>query len=207
MLFVMLAAGMSPAGGPVGSDLFLPLDGNRVYEYRSVMLRGGQEVVREKVRVTYYPADEFPGKNLILRRYDYFLELNTLSHQEKFYRYADQLFFDYLGQDQQGSYLYARQHQGERTRFILEQPEYLLKNPIQMNTAWQGKDGQYRIAGVNETVQTPAGTFRGCVRVDRARADNPIAFSWWYAPRVGLVKYQRTFPAGQETGLLLSHKK
>jgi hypothetical protein len=206
LFFIILTVGTVVAGDRRAGD-YLPLESGRVQEYRCVMSIGGQDRVKEKVTVSYYPAAEFPGKNLTIRRYDYTGELNTLVPKDKFCRYADQLFFDYLGTNQQGVYLHARQYQSGKTPSVLVQPEFLLKNPVQEGTVWQGKDGQYRIAEVQESVQVPAGNFSGCIRVDLSPATGPSRLSSWYAPQVGLVQSHRTFPNGEETCQLLSLKK
>jgi hypothetical protein len=65
----------------------------------------------------------------------------------------------------------------------------------------------YRIAALGETVQTPAGRFDGCVRVD-GRAEIRLyvdaLFAWrqiplttleWYCPGPGLVKLERREPS------------
>jgi len=167
-LILCLTAGAATAGGP-GADHYFPLAPGQVYEYRWFKVRGGREVAAEKVKISSFPATEFPGRQLVMRRYDYVGEMDARTGPEKITHFANQIIFDYLGQDPQGVYLHARQRQTYRQPLVLEAPEFLLKNPIQAGATWQGKDGRYRIAAVNEAVQVPAGSFSGCLRVELQR--------------------------------------
>ncbi len=75
-------------------------------------------------------------------------------------------------------------------------PQLFLKLPATVGTTWSwmepGDDGpefnQCRVMSVTDTVETPAGTFRNCVRV---RIDH-VTFGdydlMWFAPGIGLVK-------------------
>ena len=109
-------------------------------------------------------------------------------------------------------------------------PRYVLRSPIAVGTEWQASTApyvlarknevprevrrthkdlpmRYRIAALGQTVQTPAGTFDKCVRVDgRAEVhlyvdatlqwrDIPLDTSEWYCPNVGLVRLERKEPS------------
>ncbi len=73
----------------------------------------------------------------------------------------------------------------------------LLCRPIEPGSTWRSVVGvsateHYEIAGVNETVTVPAGTFRGCVRVRsqlRAGRVDQVA-ELTYAPGVGPVRLE-----------------
>ena len=69
---------------------------------------------------------------------------------------------------------------------------------------------RYRIEAVDQRVQTPAGNFGGCLRV-QGRAtiklfvdavgrwdDVPLTTSEWYCPDVGLVRLERKEPSPQK---------
>ena len=56
-------------------------------------------------------------------------------------------------------------------------------------------------------MQSPAGAFAGCIRVDLTPPAGQGTLSFWYAPQVGLVQWRRTFPKAEETWQLLSLKK
>ncbi|MEY8877017.1 MAG: hypothetical protein AB9M60_10945 [Leptothrix sp. (in: b-proteobacteria)] len=110
------------------------------------------------------------------------------------------------------------------------QPRYVLKAPIAVGTSWQAtttsyllrrrndfppeiRHGQepvamtYTIAALDERVQTPAGVFEHCLRVQGAAKmklfadavggwqDLPLMTTEWYCPGVGLVKVERREPA------------
>lgn len=77
---------------------------------------------------------------------------------------------------------------------------------IEANGSIKPFDLVFEIASLDETVQTPAGVFEKCVRVDAAGkmvfyADASLGYqeilinhSEWYAPGVGLVKLERDEP-------------
>lgn len=74
----------------------------------------------------------------------------------------------------------------------------LLCAPVEPGHAWVSVTGisateRYEIAAVGERVETPAGTFSGCVRVRahlRAGADAENVLELTYAPRVGPVRIE-----------------
>jgi len=67
-----------------------------------------------------------------------------------------------------------------------------------------GSDGaRLTLAARNETVETPAGTFRGCLRIDyRHRVADAGVISEWFAPGVGLVKRSESRIFGEWITLL-----
>jgi hypothetical protein len=74
----------------------------------------------------------------------------------------------------------------------------LLCAPFEVGASWSSvvsvtSTEHYRIAGVGETVTTPAGTFAGCVRVrasNRAADDVENVLEITYAPGVGPVRIE-----------------
>ncbi|MBI2900498.1 MAG: hypothetical protein HYY17_09950 [Planctomycetes bacterium] len=58
-----------------------------------------------------------------------------------------------------------------------------------------------KVGGTDETVNTPAGTFTGCYRLDVAEngAMDAGYGSFWFAPGVGLVQYTTIWIGGQHT--------
>jgi hypothetical protein len=74
----------------------------------------------------------------------------------------------------------------------------LLCGPIERGTSWASvvsvaSTERYEIAGVGETVSTPAGRFEGCVRVrahNRAEPGTDHVLEITYAPRVGPVRIE-----------------
>ncbi|WP_248356570.1 hypothetical protein [Anaeromyxobacter oryzae] len=74
----------------------------------------------------------------------------------------------------------------------------LLCAPLEKGAAWSSvvsvsSTERFEIAGVGETVATPAGTFDGCVRVrahNRASAETDHVLEITYAPGVGPVRIE-----------------
>ncbi|HTN52106.1 MAG TPA: hypothetical protein VML50_06855 [Anaeromyxobacter sp.] len=74
----------------------------------------------------------------------------------------------------------------------------LLCGPITRGNSWSsvvsvGSTERYEIAGVGETVETPAGRFQGCVRVrahNRVNAGTDTVLEISYAPGVGPVRIE-----------------
>jgi hypothetical protein len=50
--------------------------------------------------------------------------------------------------------------------------DYVLKAPLSADATWPVNGGQAKIVGWDETIETPAGKFEGCVTVQEVR-DNP----------------------------------
>jgi hypothetical protein len=81
----------------------------------------------------------------------------------------------------------------------------LLCGPIAPGTTWSSvvsvsSTERYEIAGVGETVSTPAGRFAGCVRVrahNRAPRGTDHVLEITYAPRVGPVRIETFAVVGQ----------
>lgn len=74
----------------------------------------------------------------------------------------------------------------------------ILCAPFQQGASWSsiaapGSTERFEIAAVDETVKTPAGEFRGCVKVrarNRADADTEQVLEITYAPGVGVVRLE-----------------
>jgi hypothetical protein len=81
---------------------------------------------------------------------------------------------------------------------VRDRVRQLLCQPLTAGATWKSvvsasSTEKYQIAGVDETVTTPAGTFRGCVRVRAVNAAGPgteLVAEISYAPRVGPVKLE-----------------
>lgn len=106
-------------------------------------------------------------------------------------------------------------------------PRYVLKAPFSVGTQWQASTTtylferkadfprevrhsvqpvpmQYRIEAVDEEVRTPAGSFKGCLRVHgvaqlrlfvdpvQGWRELPLSTKEWYCPGVGLVRLERS---------------
>jgi hypothetical protein len=63
---------------------------------------------------------------------------------------------------------------------------HLLKAPIELGASWEaGPDTVARVASVSEQVQTPAGSFADCVRIDESNAASGQRIATTYCPGVG----------------------
>ena len=67
------------------------------------------------------------------------------------------------------------------------QGELIYSPPITVGTTWQGREGEARVI-TQETVNTPAGIFFNCFRVDINVVDDDDYYSIWLAKNVGPVK-------------------
>jgi len=67
------------------------------------------------------------------------------------------------------------------------QGELIYSPPIKVGTTWQGREGEARVV-TQETVNTPAGIFPNCFRIDVNVVDDNNYYSIWLAKNVGPVK-------------------
>ena len=136
----------------------------------------------------------------------------------------------WLRSDDTGIYRVASKSDVDRDPRLDGTPRYVLQKPYVVGTQWATSTTayvlerrneflkelrystrpfamHYRIDAVNERVETPAGSFDGCLRVlGRAeiklyvdvigRWDGvPLTTREWYCPRVGLVRLEREEPS------------
>jgi hypothetical protein len=81
---------------------------------------------------------------------------------------------------------------------VRDRVRQLLCGPLQVGTSWKSvvsvsSTEKYEISGVDEVVTTPAGTFRGCVKVrgvNHAGAGTDLVNEISYAPGVGPVRIE-----------------
>lgn len=135
----------------------------------------------------------------------------------------------WLRQDASGVYRVAMQGPLDGAPRADAEPRYVLKRPFAIGTEWAADTTayvlqrrneyphelrnlaryrslpmRYRIAALGEPVQTRAGRFDACLRVDGtgeirlyvdeqlAYRDVPFTTREWYCPQVGLVRVERT---------------
>ena len=67
------------------------------------------------------------------------------------------------------------------------QGELVYSPPIKVGTTWQGREGEARVV-TQETVNTPAGIFPNCFRIDVNVVNDDNYYSIWLARNVGPVK-------------------
>lgn len=75
-------------------------------------------------------------------------------------------------------------------------PDFSLvfKNPPAAGANWQTDEGHYAVTAVGETVTVPAGAFTNCVEVTRWKKETKLTIVSTYAPGVGMIQRQETFP-------------
>ena len=74
------------------------------------------------------------------------------------------------------------------------QLQLILQLPPAVSASWQGADGHYTITAVDATATVPAGTFTHCVEVTRFRKETKVTEIITYAPGVGIIQRDETFP-------------
>jgi len=75
------------------------------------------------------------------------------------------------------------------------EPQLILKLPVPASgTRWQSGNNVYAVTARGETVTVPAGTFADCVEVSRWNKATKIVVVSTYAPGVGLIQREETFP-------------
>ncbi len=67
------------------------------------------------------------------------------------------------------------------------QGELIYSPPIKVGTTWQGQQGEAEVVA-QETVNTPAGIFQNCFRINVRAVDDYYYYSVWLAKDVGPVK-------------------
>jgi hypothetical protein len=72
--------------------------------------------------------------------------------------------------------------------------QLVLKTQPQAGMSWQSGAVQYAFTAVGETVTVPAGTFTNCVEVTRWKKEPKITIVTTYAPGVGMIQREETFP-------------
>lgn len=72
--------------------------------------------------------------------------------------------------------------------------QLILKLPVVAGARWQSGDGVYAVTAVGEAVTTPAGSFADCVEITRWNKATRVTIVSIYAPGVGLIQREETFP-------------
>jgi hypothetical protein len=81
-----------------------------------------------------------------------------------------------------------------------EHPPFFLKGPLRVGTTWEDEDGEYEITALDKTVTVPAGTFAPCLEVTNRRKGGKAIVITLYAPGVGVVQREETFPIIERSG-------
>ncbi len=195
------------AAAPPDDDPLFPLAEGRRWTYRVSTEVDERAAVRETLVLHNRGADRIDGAPSWRRRSDAGIEYWHRS-------------------DATGIYRIAARHPLQREPQVDPERRYVLRKPYVVGTEWEASTVAYvlarrnevprevrhthkpsrmlyRIEAIDQTVQTAAGSFDGCLRVG-GRADVRLyvdaAFQWrdiplitleWYCPGVGLVRLER----------------
>lgn len=167
-----------------------PLDPGvrRQYEMR---LERGETTGSIPMVITSMPTRELNGKQVVPLK----IEVNGTTT------------FSFIGYDDNGFYIAATQSAEDASPSIKATPEYFLRLPVTVGTAWdtatktqlQSSPVQVTlhsvVEAVDETVTIPAGSFERCSRVVTSgagiahdQASVTVNGADWYCPGVGWVK-------------------
>jgi len=87
--------------------------------------------------------------------------------------------------------VFSRPEQYERKSLLDEPPSestIILKAPLKVGTSWQDANGTWRIVQVDASVDTPAGTFTDCIKVEWKGEHSTV--TEYFKQGVGMVKRQ-----------------
>lgn len=120
--------------------------------------------------------------------------------------------FIFCSKDVEGVFEYAKQAENDIDPVIHDNPEYLIKYPIETGTTWADESETKMlienipititstVVSINEIVTVPAGTFEKCIKIRnsgtatknignlRGEAEIKVECYEWFAPNIGLVK-------------------
>jgi hypothetical protein len=196
---------------PPGASLF-PLDQGRRWTYRLTSEWENNTSEREEVVLSNEGRD------------------NALESGAAYRRRSDSGVDYWLRADDTGIFRVATKMDVEDLPNVDLQRRYVLKAPIAVGTSWPASTTTYllrrrndfppeirhshplvpmvyTIAALNQKVETPAGSFEGCVQVQgegklklfsdpvQGWRDMPLTTLEWYCPGVGLVRVERSEPA------------
>ncbi len=215
LLALAVPALLAACGKSSPTDAFFPLQGGRSWSYRSTTVFADDTApgLRENLRLVAGGSTKIDGAQASIRRSNSGVEY-------------------WLRSDATGVYRVASQGPLDSEPILDATPRYVLRNPLVVGTQWQADTTtyvlqrrnefprelrhlprykklpmNYRIEALNQEINTPAGSFKDCVRVvgiaeiklyvDEAFAwrDVPLTTREWYCPDVGLAKLEREEPS------------
>jgi hypothetical protein len=119
------------------------------------------------------------------------------------------VLFQYVVEDENGIYTFAKQETGDLEPKLEESQDYDIRKPLKVGNAWNLKlklidhhvvPARAEILAIDDVVDVPAGTFQKCIKVRTFGTGTPTQNGLitdthkvdrysWYAPSVGLVKF------------------
>ena len=204
---VALAAALACTRKPA-DDAYFPLGKGRTWSY--TITPDGEGIVPLKLTVSVVGPEEVGGANVTRER----IEIDGREH------------FLFVGADQRGVFRHATQSPGEPSPSLDAARDYFLEQPLEVGRSWKGTSAptflevadvevpiESTVVSTTDTVRTPAGEFKDCVKVhvtgsaevrneflDDDDADggdapfDPVSGTFsideetWYAKDVGVVK-------------------
>ena len=86
-------------------------------------------------------------------------------------------------------------------------PLFFLKSLLRLGTVWENRDGRYEVTSLSETVTVPAGTFKNCAEIIHWGKSGGVTVITYYAPGVGVVQRDETFPLLEGSGNMNPRQK
>lgn len=207
---VALAAALACTRKPA-DDAYFPLGAGRTWSY--TITPDGQGIEPMKLTVAVVGPEEVGGTKVTRER----IEMDGREH------------FLFVGADERGIFRHATQSPGEPAPSLDAERDYFLEQPLEVGRSWKSTSAptfldvadvevpiESTVISTTDTVRTPAGEFRDCVKVhvtgtaevrnellddDDADGDDkdeatfdPVSGTFtldeetWYAKDVGVVK-------------------
>jgi hypothetical protein len=206
---VALAAALACTRKPA-DDAYFPLGAGRTWSY--TITPDGEGIEPLKLTVSVVGPEEVGGTKVTRER----IEMDGREH------------FLFVGTDERGIFRHATQSPGESAPSLDAGRDYFLEQPLEVGRSWKGKSAptflevadvevpiESTVVSTTDTVRTPAGEFKDCVKVhvtgtaevrnefldDDADGDDkddptfdPVSGTFtldeetWYAKDVGVVK-------------------
>lgn len=212
LLPLIVLSGLSACSASAGGDFF-PLEAGHRWRYQVTTQIETQSPEQETLELQSLGKDDIPGQE------------GSAWHR----RSASGLDY-WLRQDDSGIFRVASKTDVQAEAVADKPARYVLKQPFAVGTTWQASTApyllrrraefppeirhthpevpmSYRIEALDQSVSTPAGAFKGCIKVQGSGTlrlfadpvngwkDQPLITLEWYCPGVGLVRVERQEPA------------
>ena len=114
----------------------------------------------------------------------------------------------------EGGVLIHKQQRG-RTEMAVEKPFFKVKHPLRKDDEWRGEakaevnaPSYHSIVEAEEEIEVPAGKFKAWkLHVKSESGRHVVEGSEWFAPGVGLVKYEMRFGSGNDGTTVVAELK
>jgi outer membrane protein assembly factor BamB len=185
---------------------YYPLDADMSWEYNVTFklppIYGGD--IYTVMEVVNLPKRKFQKGEAVPRKY-------TLKATKDL---MGTTFFEFIGIDNEGTFIYAKQYASDPEPSILEYRNYFIKHPLKVGDRWQCNHESYQSKSSlisKGTITVPVGNFDNCLKIKEEGVRNfnvkedtfwllfmlgrggpaKIRFesTYWYAPGVGVVKF------------------